>query len=106
MRRSLISQFHLLSLRSGVTPSVKHRKYRVQSPVPRVMNSSGSTSCPVNVRNTMRARGTSASRKIAALIRPDCFAEGLKAMRLEELLQVHAGVQRRDVVVAVEHQRL
>ena len=50
MRRSLTSQFHLLKRRKGVTASVKHRKYKVQSPVDRVMNSSGSTSCPVTVR--------------------------------------------------------
>src|SRR5471032_1380246 len=111
MRRSLTSQFHLLSRRSGVTPSVKHRKYKVQSPVPRVMNSSGSTSCPVRVRYAMRASGSSASTKMTALSRLVCLGLGLKAMigspqRLEVLLQIHAGVQRRHIVVAVEHQRL
>ena len=41
MRRSRISQFHCVRRRKGVTASVMHRKYSVQSPVLRVMNSTG-----------------------------------------------------------------
>jgi hypothetical protein len=43
MRRSLISQFQPLRRRSGVTASVAHSRYKAQSPVPWVMNSTGST---------------------------------------------------------------
>ncbi|MNT69566.1 hypothetical protein D3C72_2078940 [compost metagenome] len=80
MRRSLISQFHCVKRRKGVTARLMHRKYRVQSPVPRVMNSSGSTSCPVYVSQTMRANGSSASKKIRLFSSDNCLLVGLRAM--------------------------
>ena len=80
MRRSLISQFHCVKRRKGVTTRLMQRKYRVQSPVPRVMNSSGSTSCPVYVSQTMRANGSSASRKTRLLNSDNCLGVGLRAM--------------------------
>src|SRR3569623_2493349 len=78
MRLSLSSQLWPLSRRTGVIAREKQSRYKVQSPVLRVMNSPGlAQSRSVTVNSTSRAKGSNAEMKSAHLIRPNCFCEGL-----------------------------
>src|SRR5450830_1884228 len=110
MRRRRTSQFHLVSLRSGVTVSVMTKKYSAQSPVLRVMNSIGlAPSLSRKPNATSRSKGNKASTNNTLRNKRTCVVERSLSdigHTLKIALQIHAAIQPGDIVVAIEHQRL
>src|SRR5690606_21457154 len=107
MRRRRSSQCQPDSRRKGVSARVRHRKYRVQSPLFRVMNSTGLAprrSVPANTSS--RAKGSSAQTNTVQRIILNWVGLGLNIRCLVELTQVHALVKRSHFGIAIEHQGL
>src|SRR5262245_41699382 len=109
MRRSRASADTPVHWRSGVTASVRHRKRSVQSPSERIRVSAGlGPSARSTTPHTSQTSGSNAAANSTGLVAgcnsSDCTTR--RDIRLEPLLQVHAGVQLPDLrLVAVEHQR-
>src|SRR5689334_20716877 len=103
MRRRRISQFQPVKRRSGVMARVAHSRYRAQSPVPWVTNSTGSTGTCRTISQTIRANGSNASTNSTLLMTASCLGDGLAdgragafgviGPRSEVLLQVHPTIQ-------------
>src|ERR1041384_6099621 len=100
MRRNLTASFQPEIFRSGVTLSVIRRKMIVASPVQCVMTSIGfAPRLSVSANQPSSASGVSDEIKIAVL-------RSLSFMALEILAQVHALIQRCDLIaVAVKGKR-
>src|SRR5262245_24909530 len=136
MRRNRMSGFQPVSRRSGVIVSVMQMNRRAHSPVSLVTSLRGlGLRLPVSVAQTSHAVGPSAAMKMAGLRIQrmawlvvtgnfrlsivDCrftdpitrsignYQDRQSKIRLVVLLEIHPGVQARDLLaVAVEHQRL
>src|SRR5450830_1724542 len=104
MRRNFSNQGKFNNFLAGVTASAIHKKYKVQSPVLRVMNSTGlAPSLSRIVNTTKRKNGSSARIKIRPLSHETCFCESAIS---KKLFQIHTRVQRSDFAVTIKHQRL
>src|ERR1039457_4307872 len=107
MRRKRISSGNCRSLRAGVTASVATIKIRIQSPVWCVMYSMGfAVRLWFSVRQPNWPSGHMHRPNAASLLHLLLRTFGKTPPGLEILLQVHTRIERGDLVIAVEHQRV
>src|SRR4030095_4677643 len=106
--------FHLVSFRSGVMSSVTARNRSVQTPVSWVISAIGlppsaSMTAPY-VSHATGPRHATNTRLLTSLRNRNpqsSIRNPQSAIRNSVVfLQIHPGVERRDLIVAVEHQRL
>src|SRR5438128_2291025 len=98
MRRKRIGTFQPVIRRNGVSASVMQTKRSVQTPVSLVRSLSGlALRFPVRPAQTNQANGPRLKAKTSGLTTKRTVLSG-SVKRLVVLLQIHAGVQTRDLV--------